>query len=66
MRMPEAPQNAGGTPAADDLKWMELAFTLAREGVGLASPNPTVGCVIVRDNKIVRKNSFRKQRPLPE
>ena len=53
MRMPEAPQNASGIPAADDLKWMELALTLAREGVGLASPNPTVGCVIVRDNKIV-------------
>ena len=53
MRMPEAPQNASGIPAANDLKWMELALTLAREGVGLASPNPTVGCVIVRDNKIV-------------
>ena len=53
MRMPEAPQNASGIPAADDLKWMELALTLAREGVGLASPNPTVGCVIVHDNKIV-------------
>ena len=53
MRMPEAPQNASGIPAADDLKWMELALTVAREGVGLASPNPTVGCVIVRDNKIV-------------
>ena len=53
MRMPEAPQNASGIPATDDLRWMELALTLAREGVGLASPNPTVGCVIVRDNKIV-------------
>ncbi len=53
MRMPETPQIASGIPAADELKWMELALTLAREGVGLASPNPTVGCVIVRDNKIV-------------
>jgi len=51
--MPEAPQNASGTPAADDIKWMEFALTLAREGIGLASPNPTVGCVIVRDNEIV-------------
>jgi diaminohydroxyphosphoribosylaminopyrimidine deaminase/5-amino-6-(5-phosphoribosylamino)uracil reductase len=32
---------------------MELALTLAREGVGLASPNPTVGCVIVRGDHIV-------------
>src|SRR5882724_2606403 len=32
---------------------MEHALALARDGVGLASPNPTVGCVIVRDGKIV-------------
>ena len=32
---------------------MERALTLARTGVGLASPNPTVGCVIVRDGEIV-------------
>ncbi len=32
---------------------MERALELARKGVGLASPNPTVGCVIVRDGQIV-------------
>jgi diaminohydroxyphosphoribosylaminopyrimidine deaminase/5-amino-6-(5-phosphoribosylamino)uracil reductase len=32
---------------------MEAALELARRGVGLASPNPTVGCVLVRDNEIV-------------
>src|SRR5690348_18075854 len=32
---------------------MEHALALARKGVGLASPNPTVGCVIVRDGQIV-------------
>jgi diaminohydroxyphosphoribosylaminopyrimidine deaminase / 5-amino-6-(5-phosphoribosylamino)uracil reductase len=32
---------------------MEHALTLARKGVGLASPNPTVGCVIVREGEIV-------------
>jgi diaminohydroxyphosphoribosylaminopyrimidine deaminase / 5-amino-6-(5-phosphoribosylamino)uracil reductase len=36
-----------------DMQWMQAALSLAREGVGLASPNPTVGCVIVRDNRIV-------------
>jgi diaminohydroxyphosphoribosylaminopyrimidine deaminase/5-amino-6-(5-phosphoribosylamino)uracil reductase len=51
--MPEAPQDPSGILAAYDIKWMQLALTLAREGVGLASPNPTVGCVIVRDDKIV-------------
>src|ERR1700719_3643378 len=32
---------------------MEHALRLARKGVGLASPNPHVGCVIVRDAQIV-------------
>ena len=32
---------------------MEHALGLARKGIGLASPNPTVGCVIVRDGQIV-------------
>src|SRR6266446_1143844 len=32
---------------------MEHALTLARKGAGLASPNPQVGCVIVRDGQIV-------------
>jgi len=32
---------------------MEHALSLARKGIGLASPNPHVGCVIVRDGQIV-------------
>src|SRR5579859_337579 len=32
---------------------MEHALALARKGGGLASPNPTVGCVIVNDGQIV-------------
>src|SRR5215471_16090696 len=32
---------------------MEHALALARKGIGLASPNPTVGCVIVNDGQIV-------------
>ncbi len=32
---------------------MEHALALARKGTGLASPNPLVGCVIVRDGEIV-------------
>src|ERR1700748_650304 len=32
---------------------MDHALDFARKGIGLASPNPTVGCVIVRDGKIV-------------
>jgi diaminohydroxyphosphoribosylaminopyrimidine deaminase / 5-amino-6-(5-phosphoribosylamino)uracil reductase len=59
--MNETPANASGVPAAgdasdsqqQDLQWMQCALSLARQGVGLASPNPTVGCVIVRENRIV-------------
>src|ERR1700688_1199634 len=32
---------------------MEHALYLARKGIGLASPNPHVGCVIVREGQIV-------------
>ena len=32
---------------------MQHALELARKGVGLASPNPTVGCVIVKDGAIL-------------
>jgi diaminohydroxyphosphoribosylaminopyrimidine deaminase/5-amino-6-(5-phosphoribosylamino)uracil reductase len=31
-----------------DIRFMQRALELARKGVGLASPNPTVGCVIIR------------------
>jgi diaminohydroxyphosphoribosylaminopyrimidine deaminase / 5-amino-6-(5-phosphoribosylamino)uracil reductase len=36
-----------------DIRFMQHALGLARKGVGLASPNPTVGCVIVRHGEIV-------------
>jgi diaminohydroxyphosphoribosylaminopyrimidine deaminase/5-amino-6-(5-phosphoribosylamino)uracil reductase len=32
---------------------MEHALDLARKGIGLASPNPTVGCVVVKDGAIL-------------
>jgi diaminohydroxyphosphoribosylaminopyrimidine deaminase/5-amino-6-(5-phosphoribosylamino)uracil reductase len=35
----------------DDEQWMARALALADEGVGLASPNPTVGCVLVRNGQ---------------
>jgi diaminohydroxyphosphoribosylaminopyrimidine deaminase/5-amino-6-(5-phosphoribosylamino)uracil reductase len=40
-------------PDAHDIRFMQHALDLARKGVGLASPNPTVGCVIVKDGAIL-------------
>jgi diaminohydroxyphosphoribosylaminopyrimidine deaminase/5-amino-6-(5-phosphoribosylamino)uracil reductase len=36
-----------------DIRFMQHALALARKGAGLASPNPVVGSVIVRDGQIV-------------
>ncbi len=44
---------ANSEQSVGDERWMAEALDLARRGVGLASPNPTVGCVIVREGKLV-------------
>ena len=36
-----------------DLRWMAAALDQARRGVGLTSPNPPVGAVIVKDEAII-------------
>ena len=38
---------------AADRRYMKKALDLARKGLGLASPNPPVGCVIVRNGEVV-------------
>src|SRR3954467_10546283 len=40
-------------PEADDARFMALALTLGRRGLGNAWPNPAVGAVVVKDGKIV-------------
>jgi diaminohydroxyphosphoribosylaminopyrimidine deaminase / 5-amino-6-(5-phosphoribosylamino)uracil reductase len=45
--------------SAQDTQWMQAALDLARQGVGLASPNPTVGCIILRDGRIVGRGFHR-------
>lgn len=37
----------------EETAYMEEALNLARMGLGYTSPNPTVGCVIVKDGEIV-------------
>ncbi|MDP2408703.1 MAG: bifunctional diaminohydroxyphosphoribosylaminopyrimidine deaminase/5-amino-6-(5-phosphoribosylamino)uracil reductase RibD [Pseudolabrys sp.] len=39
--------------AADDVRFMRLALSLGRRGLGNAWPNPAVGCVIVKNGVIV-------------
>jgi len=41
-------------------KYMEIALQLAEKGRGHVSPNPLVGCVIVKRGKIVGKGYHRK------
>src|SRR3990172_1616078 len=36
-----------------DEQWMERALGLAAQGISLASPNPLVGAVLVRDGQVV-------------
>lgn len=38
---------------SDDARWMGAALALAQRGVGRTAPNPTVGCVIVKDGRVV-------------
>lgn len=38
---------------ARDERWMRLALGLARRGLGNVWPNPAVGCVLVKDGRVV-------------
>ncbi|WP_299303434.1 bifunctional diaminohydroxyphosphoribosylaminopyrimidine deaminase/5-amino-6-(5-phosphoribosylamino)uracil reductase RibD [uncultured Litoreibacter sp.] len=39
--------------AQDDARWMALALSLGRRGMGRVWPNPAVGCVIVKDGRVL-------------
>ncbi|MBB1625204.1 bifunctional diaminohydroxyphosphoribosylaminopyrimidine deaminase/5-amino-6-(5-phosphoribosylamino)uracil reductase RibD [Achromobacter sp. UMC71] len=41
------------TPDSDDLTWMRRALALAQTVMYTTSPNPRVGCVIVRDGRVL-------------
>ncbi|MEA2745743.1 MAG: diaminohydroxyphosphoribosylaminopyrimidine deaminase [Acetobacteraceae bacterium] len=42
---------------ADDFAHMRAALALARRGLGTTWPNPSVGCVIVRDGRVVGRGT---------
>jgi diaminohydroxyphosphoribosylaminopyrimidine deaminase/5-amino-6-(5-phosphoribosylamino)uracil reductase len=41
-------------------RYMLLALKLAKRGIGSVEPNPAVGCVIVKDNKIIGTGWHKK------
>lgn len=43
-----------------DESYMRMALSLAMRGTGTTSPNPRVGCVIVKDGEIIGKGWHRK------
>jgi len=43
-----------------DEKYMQMALKLARRGVGSVEPNPAVGCVIVKDDKVIGRGWHKK------
>ncbi len=43
-----------------DIHFMQTALKLARRGIGAVEPNPAVGCVIVKSNRIIGKGWHKK------
>ena len=43
-----------------DEKYMKRALDLAKKGEGRTSPNPMVGCVIVKDDRIIGEGYHEK------
>lgn len=39
--------------ANNDKRWMQLALSLGARGLGQVAPNPAVGCVIVREGRVL-------------
>ena len=52
-----APECGGGrrrrVVTADDTRFLKLALSLGRQGLGQCWPNPSVGCVLVKDGLII-------------
>lgn len=44
---------SGEAVVLQDQRFMRQALALAEKSLGMASPNPPVGCVIVRDNEVI-------------
>jgi diaminohydroxyphosphoribosylaminopyrimidine deaminase/5-amino-6-(5-phosphoribosylamino)uracil reductase len=47
--------------SADDRRFMAAAISLSERGRGLSTPNPNVGCLIVRDGVVVGRRRLTKR-----
>ncbi|MBI4718171.1 MAG: bifunctional diaminohydroxyphosphoribosylaminopyrimidine deaminase/5-amino-6-(5-phosphoribosylamino)uracil reductase RibD [Planctomycetes bacterium] len=47
-------------PAEQDLRFMERAIWLARKGAGRVEPNPLVGCVVVKNGRVIGEGCHRR------
>ena len=45
--------------SAADRRWMSVALALGRRGLGTTAPNPSVGCVLVREGRVVGRGWTR-------
>lgn len=57
--MPASRQD-DSTPNSFDRRMMTRAIALARRGEGRVEPNPMVGCVIVRDGRVISEGYHRR------
>ncbi len=57
--MPEWPRSDNTLDADADARWMRQALAFAQNSIGLASPNPRVGCVVVKNGMAVGRGAHR-------
>ncbi len=54
-----SPSFAPPMSRTDDRRWMQLALSLGARGLGRVAPNPAVGCVIVKDGRLLGRGWTR-------
>jgi diaminohydroxyphosphoribosylaminopyrimidine deaminase / 5-amino-6-(5-phosphoribosylamino)uracil reductase len=52
--------NRTAIPTTNDLRYMSQAIKLAQKGRFTTTPNPNVGCVIVKNNKVIGQGFHQK------
>ena len=50
----------------NDIKYMSLSLDLAKKGINTCMPNPRVGCVIVKDDKVIGQTLSKYEELMPK